>query len=266
MPDGWQVTTGNAVQQSTFFLLPGAPADLFADPPPLPVGLAPDLAISGSVEAGTTALQATSPGGETIDVPLVDRRFAFDTSAGQWKLTFAGANGPVTREVDVKTSPVVISETGRGASPSDDIELVDFDGLVPAEIAKVPSGYHGLDWQNFVAAYWKFYEPEGYRNGLMSGTFVGYNGSGQPATVSSDTPFDFIGGYVGLGSLSAEGEQLQIRGWRDEDLVYEETVTLSALGPSYFQAEFSAVTRIEFRTAHYWQAIFDDLEFRRPPR
>ena len=46
MPTGtWfqRVTTGNAVQESRFFLLPGAPADMFADPPPLPVGLAPDL-------------------------------------------------------------------------------------------------------------------------------------------------------------------------------------------------------------------------------
>ena len=166
--------------------------------------------------------------------------------------------------MDVKTAPVVLSEAGTPLASSGDVERVDFDGLVPAEITKVPSGYHGLDWQNFVAAYWKFYESEGYRNSLMSGTFVGYNGSGQPATVSSDAPFDFIGGYVGLGSLSAEGEQLQIVGWRGDERVYQETVTLSALGPSYFQAEFSAVTRIEFRTAHYWQAIFDDLEFRLP--
>ena len=53
VPDGWQVTTGNAVQESRFVLLPGAPADLFADPPPLRVGLAPDRTISGRVEDGS---------------------------------------------------------------------------------------------------------------------------------------------------------------------------------------------------------------------
>ena len=47
VPDGWSVTTGNAVQDSRFVVLPGAPADMFADPPPLPVGLAPDLTIRG---------------------------------------------------------------------------------------------------------------------------------------------------------------------------------------------------------------------------
>ena len=264
VPDGWQVTTGNAVQESRFFLLPGAPADMFADPPPLPVGLAPDLTISGSAAKGTTAIKATSPNGETVDVPLTEGYFTIAAGSGQWTLAFDGADGAVTRTVHVKTAPVVLSEAGTALTSSGDVERVDFDGLVPAEITKVPSGYHGLDWQNFVAAYWKFYESEGYRNSLMSGTFVGYNGSGQPATVSSDAPFDFIGGYVGLGSLSAEGEQLQIVGWRGDERAYQETVTLSALGPSYFQADFSAVTRIEFRTAHYWQAIFDDLEFRLP--
>ena len=59
-------------------------------------------------------------------------------------------------------------------------------------------------------------------------------------------------------------DRSSIVGWRGDERVYQETVTLSALGPSYFQADFSAVTRIEFRTAHYWQAIFDDLEFRVP--
>ena len=262
VPGGWRVTTGNAVQESRFFLLPGAPADLFADPAPVPVGLAPDLTISGSVEGGTSTLRATSPNGETTDVALTDGDFTVPVGAGIWSLAFDGANGAFARTVNVKTAPVVVARTGRTMSSSSPVERVDFEGLVAAEVTKVPSGYHGLDWQNFVAAYWKFYKSEGYRNSLMSGSFVGYNGSGQPATVSSDTPFDFIGGYIGLGSLAAQGEQLRVLAWRGDELAYEETITLSALGPSYFQADFSAVTRIEFRTAHYWQAVFDDLEFR----
>ncbi|MBL8599058.1 MAG: hypothetical protein JNL14_15095 [Devosia sp.] len=264
IPDGWHVTTGNAVQETRFFLLPGAPADMFADPPPLPVGLAPDLTISGSVEKGTTTLRATSPAGETLDVPLNGGRYTLPAGQGQWTLAFDGASGPVERTVNVEAEPVVVSEAGRALPSPSAVEVVDFESLVPAEITKVPSGYHGLDWQNVVAAYWKFYEAEGYRNALMSGAFVGYNGSGQPASVSSKTPFDFAGGYVGLGSLAAQGEQLRVLAWRGDDLAYQETITLSALGPVYFQADFSAVTRIEFRTAHYWQAIFDDLQFHLP--
>jgi len=262
VPDGWSVTTGNAVQDSRFVVLPGAPADMFADPPPLPVGLAPDLTISGSVEKGTRSLRTTSPSGETADVAITDGRFSVAAAEGLWTLTFDGADGTYTRAVTVKSEPVVLAETGRAVSTSAPNQIVDFEGLVPAEITKVPSGYHGLNWQNFVAAYWKFYSSEGYRNALMSGAFVAYNGSGQTSIISSETPFDFVGGYIGLGSLNAEGETLNILAWRGDELVHQEQLTLSALGPVYYQADFDGVTRIQFQTAHYWQAIFDDLEFR----
>jgi hypothetical protein len=264
VPDGWSVTTGNAIQDSRFVLLPGAPADMFADPPPLPVGLAPDLGISGRVGRGTRSLLATSPSGETAEIAITDRRFSLQAAEGTWILAFDGPNGPYTRTVNVTAEPVVLAETGRTGSASPPNQTVDFEGLVPAEITKVPSGYHGLDWQNFVAAYWKFYASEGYRNALMSGTFVAYNGSGQPAVVSAEAPFDFVGGYIGLASLTAEGETLNIRAWRGDELVHQDQLTLSALGTVYYQADFNGITRIQFQTAHYWQAIFDDLEFRVP--
>jgi hypothetical protein len=264
VPDGWHVTTGNTVQDTRFVLLPGAPADMFADPPPLPVGLAPDLTISGTVERGTKSLRATSPSGEIADIALRDGRFSVDASTGSWTLTFDGPDGAHSRSVDVKSEPVVLADSGLTESMSPPNQTVDFEGLVTHEITKIPSGYHGLNWQNFVAAYWKFYEPEGYRNTLMSGTFVAYNGSGQPAVVWSDTPFDFVGGYIGLGSLAAQGETLNILAWRGDELVHQDQLTLSALGPVYYQADFNGVTRVQFQAAHYWQAIFDDLDFRVP--
>jgi hypothetical protein len=264
VPDGWSVTTGNAVQDTRFVLLPGAPADMFADPPPLPVGLAPDLTISGRVEKGTRSLQATSPDGVTKHIAISDGQFLLEAAKGTWTLAFDGPSGASARLVNVTSEPVVLAETGRAGSPAGPNHTVDFEGLVPAEITKVPSGYHGLDWQNFVAAYWKFYNTEGYRNALMSGTFVAYNGSGQPAIVSSEAPFDFVGGFIGLGSLTAEGETLNIRAWRGDELVHQEQLILSALGPVYYQADFNGITRLQFQTAHYWQTIFDDLEFRVP--
>ncbi|MEO7223949.1 MAG: hypothetical protein ABIY37_15895 [Devosia sp.] len=38
VPDHWNVTTNNAAQETRFVMLPGAPADLYADPAPQPVG------------------------------------------------------------------------------------------------------------------------------------------------------------------------------------------------------------------------------------
>ena len=110
----------------------------------------------------------------------------------------------------------------------------------------------------------KFYDPEGYRNGVVSGEFLAYNGSGHPAAISSEKPFDFIGGYFAISTLDAQGETLTITGWRGTEQVYQEQMTLSALGPTYLAAQFEAVTRVEFRTAHYWQFTADDLLFALP--
>ena len=96
----------------------------------------------------------------------------------------------------------------------------------------------------------------------MSGEFVAYNSSGHPVSITHDRPFDFIGGFFGAAWLEAEGETLQVRGWRGAELVYDERIELSALGPVYFAAGFNGVTRLEFSTERYWQFVCDDLEFR----
>ena len=108
----------------------------------------------------------------------------------------------------------------------------------------------------------KFYEPEGYRNGVLSGEFLAYNGSGHPAAISRDEPFDFVGGYFGVSTLRAEGETLIITGWRDDQEAYRESLVLSALGPIFLAADFRGVTRLEFKAEHYWQFTVDNLTFR----
>ena len=37
---------------------------------------------------------------------------------------------------------------------------------------------------------------------------------------------------------------------------------LSAMGATYFAADYRRVTRIEIRTEHYWQAAFDGFTYR----
>jgi hypothetical protein len=88
-------------------------------------------------------------------------------------------------------------------------------------------------WNNVVMAHQKFYSSEGYRNNLMSGEFVAYNGSGHPASISSDRPFNFVGGYFGASHLRAEGETLRIKAWRRQELSYEEDIPLSAFSFHY---------------------------------
>jgi hypothetical protein len=259
VPSGWHVTTDNAVQHAFFTLLPGSPADIIAEPPPQPVGLAPELTISGRTDPAVTQIEVRSPDDEVRTIPTEVGRYTLPASAGVWQI----ASG---RLVEVVNAPVVLSMAGAGGMAADapagrDI-TVGFDDLEKGSVAKIPSGYSGLNWNNFVMAHMKFYGSQGYRNNIMSGEFVAYNGSGHPASISSAKPFDFIGGYLGASNFKAEGETLHIKAWRGDTLAYEEDLNLSALGPIYFVADFRDIDRIDFSTEHYWQVTFEDLAFR----
>jgi len=265
VPQAWSITTGNEIQQVEFELRPGAPGDLIAIPPPVPVGLMPDLTISGHVDADL--VQVTSPTAAEFEVRGREGWYSFPSSSGEWTLAFpATGDAPATeRRIEVNGAPIVVSNVQRqaefAASSTTHTELVTFDDLLSEGIMKIPSGYAGLNWGNFVMTHQKFYDSEGYRNTTMSGEFLAYNGSGHPVWIGRERPFNFVGGYFGASTLGAEGETLSIKAWRGEELAYEQAITLSALGPIYFAADFRAITRIDFETAHYWQFACDDLTF-----
>lgn len=255
VPPHWQLTTGNVEQFTEFEMMPGSPADIVAKPPLSPVGLAPDLSISGPLPDGQP-LELTGRDGETVLLTGDDGHFSAPAEPGTWQVS--------GRAIEVKSIPVLLSDNwwDEPVTEAATDTLVGFDDLQSEGVLKVPSGYSGLNWDNFVMTHQKFYEPAGYRNGAMSGEFLAYNGSGHPAAISSKVPFDFVGGAFGISTFQAEGETLTITGWRGELQVYQQEVTLSALGPVYLAAEMRDVTRLDFATARYWQFTADDLEFR----
>lgn len=262
VPPRWAVTTGNESQTTRFELFPGSPADLVARPAPALVGLAPDLWIEGH-SAKALTLTARS-GGELQEAASNEAgNFSFSVRPGEWEMSSPAMLEP--RQIAVLATPVRLTESWLlqqeppGGFPS--VEAT-FDNLQSEGVLKIPSGYVGLDWSNFVMTHQKFYEPEGYRNGVLSGEFLAYNGSGHPAAIGRDRPFDFVGGYFGVSTLRAEGETLIITGWHDDQEVYRESLVLSALGPIFLAADFRGVTRLEFRTEHYWQFTSDNLTFR----
>jgi hypothetical protein len=256
VPDGWNSTTHNLVQPIRFITRPGSPADMIAITAPALVGLAPELTISGTMPAPGNEAGLAGPAGESVLVSADDNGdFVIPVEAGDWH-----CRAVPDLSFTVATVPVRIARQwweGEGASGPETI--VTFDDLQSEGVLKIPSGYNGVNWDNFVMTHRKFYEPEGYRNGVMSGEFLAYNGSGHPASISSTEPFDFIGGYFGVSSLDAEGETLSITGWQGDVQAFHEDLTLSAIGPVYLAADFENVTRLEFRTAHYWQFTVDNL-------
>jgi hypothetical protein len=262
VPPRWAVTTGNETQTTRFELFPGSPADLVARPAPALVGLAPDLWIEGHSTKPLT-LTARSVGALQEAMSNEAGHFTFPVGPGNWQIS--SPTMPQPRQIVIAAAPVRLTESWLlQQDPPGEIPSIEatFDDLQSEGVLKIPSGYLGLDWNNFVMTHQKFYEPAGYRNGVLSGEFLAYNGSGHPAAISRDRPFDFVGGYFGVSTLRAEGETLIITGWHDGQEVYRESLALSALGPIFVAADFRAVTRVEFRTEHYWQFTSDSLTFR----
>jgi hypothetical protein len=262
VPPHWSVTTGNASQATHFALLPGSPADLVAQPAPALVGLTPDLWIEGH---SASPLTLTASSGVDVREAMSDEagNFTLLASPGDWELS--APTMPAPRHLAIDTTPVRLTESWLlQPEPSGEHLTVEatFDDLQGEGVLKIPSAYAGLDWSNFVMTHQKFYDPEGYRNGVLSGEFLAYNGSGHPAAISRAKPFDFVGGYFGVATLRAQGETLIITGWHDDKAVYQESFALSALGPIFLAADFRDVTRVEMRTEHYWQFTADNLAFR----
>lgn len=157
----------------------------------------------------------------------------------------------------------VVNGSGKLSIVPTSLTKIDFEDVIESiRIKKMPNGYHGLNWQNWVVAHQRFYKSEGYINGTTSGEVIAYNGSGHPMAVYRDKPFDFIGGNFTSAWREAEGEILHVKAWRGAELVYQDDIKLSRLGPVFFQANYDQVTKVEFETDHYWQVVTDDLLFK----
>lgn len=267
-PPGWSITTGNAMQESDFVALPGAPGDIIGKTPMKPVGLAPNLAIRGSIDVakfdGRPTVTASGPNGPEGVIDLaVDGSFDIPVSPGKWTIKIEGGNvGTIERMVDVVNVPVRLARIapGDGDAPASSVSVADFDRLAAGQsVLKVPSAYASVGWSNFVAIQNQYYGGEGYVNGTVSGTHVVYNSSGHPVDLHSDRPFDFLGGYFSVAWLDAEGEVLHVKAWRGDTLLHQDDIPLSALGPVYFDARYTGLTRLEFATEHYWQFVGDDF-------
>jgi hypothetical protein len=139
---------------------------------------------------------------------------------------------------------------------------VDFDADTKSDIYKVPNGTAGLGWRNAVIVHNELYGGEGYVNCTISGNYVAYSSSGYPVELYDERGFDFVGAYLGVAWLRAEGETLDVSAWRNNVLVARDSVRLSALGPIWLHADYRSITRLQLKARHYWQVIMDDIVVR----
>lgn len=261
VPPGWRVTTGNVTQSIEVLELPGAPGDLALVAAAEPIGLAPVPEIRGVVPVTGAVIKASGPRGDAT-VDLADNAFVVGASPGRWHVELVAPGRPLhIYDRTVGAYPIALPRQPTAELPAD--VSIGFDDLIGTEaVAAIPGGYGGFTWLNWVVTHNRTYQGEGYVNGTLSGEYVAYNGSGNPAAIERASPFDFVGGYFSVAWARAEGETAHIRAWRGDTLLHEDAVRLSAMGPVYFAAGYEGVTRLEFMTEHSWQLVVDDLGFR----
>jgi len=265
VPDQFDLTTDTLMQTVEVMPLQGSIGGLIANNVPKISGFKRKLTLVGQTTAiDDLSVNATSRDGSKQSAKIDDRgRFELPVTKGTW--TIKSKERTIT--VDISDTPVQLAKTfGTESKPSrNPTTTVTFDDMIRDEgVLKIPNGYAGLDWDNWVITHKHFYKGAGYKNGAVSGDYVVYNSSGHPASISRTEPFDFVGGYFSVSFDSAEGEGFDVKAYRGDQLVYHDVIELSRFGPVHFMADYRGITKLEFSTQHYWQGIADDLQFRLP--
>lgn len=117
-----------------------------------------------------------------------------------------------------------------------------FDDLVHKQ--PVPSVYGGLNWSNFYA-----YNPltgvtPAYGIPMLSAPNVIYNGWGGPASITNAVPFDLLSAE--LAAVFYDNLNLEVKGYRGANLIYDRNFTLSAIVPTAVQFDCYGVTAVSF--------------------
>jgi hypothetical protein len=146
-------------------------------------------------------------------------------------------------------SSTEVSNLYAAAETSTNGLLITFDDLSEDE-GEITNGYSGLNWNNFdvlSAANDVDLTGTGYETGTVSNPNVAYNGSGDPAYISSGTPFVLISGY--FTAAWNNDLTLEVIGAYGSTTEYDQTYTLNVSGPLFITFPDVAVTSVEFESS-----------------
>ena len=126
-----------------------------------------------------------------------------------------------------------------------------FDGLATPfdgyEYRAPIVSYGGLQWDNFYvfdAADTLHYQISGYPNAMVSPKNVAFNWFGNPAQVSSGTPFDLDSAY--LTAAWNDGLHVEVKGFTGATLAYDNTYTINSTAPTLINFNYLGVTEVDF--------------------
>lgn len=262
VPPDWICTSGNAVQTQEFRLIAGSPAGIGTAEMVKPVGIAPIRMLSGRT-ASAAATVSVLKGGESLLSETVAPESGFHITVPDGADAVAIDGPGFGRRQALTPYPTqlgVLSAERKPVEAGGTPQAIDFDGVTPRGLRKIPSGYAGLNWFNLNAISRDFHGGnEGYVNGNTSGDHTCYTSSGLPAELWSERPFGFHSVMISVAWLSAEGETAKIESWRGDTLLAADEITVSALTPVHYAPMLKDVTRIRFSSKRCWQLVLDDL-------
>lgn len=131
---------------------------------------------------------------------------------------------------------------------------VTFDDLSEtASGSFIASGYEGLVWNNFAGVNGILFPrnypfiTNGFYYGTVSASNVVANAGGNSAEIDSPgTNFNFVGAYF-TGAWNSN-LNIEVEGFRDTNLIYDETLVVSATTPTLFTLDYLNIDRLYFNS------------------
>jgi hypothetical protein len=132
------------------------------------------------------------------------------------------------------------------AAGSETITFDEFTYNVFTPYSPIPNGYHGLNWENFDGFNPYVYQyPTDYPGGVISSPNIAFNVSGDPAAISSSSPFDLTSAY-----LTAHNDPLvlHVQAFIGATLKYTDSFSLYPSNPQNIYFGYTGIDRVTFST------------------
>lgn len=129
-----------------------------------------------------------------------------------------------------------------------DAAILSFDDVTADAEAAIADGYAGLNWSNFWVQ-----NPElgqvadfdsGFYHGVVSPDYSAFNADGGPASISSNSLFDFRSAY--FAAASRWGLQITASGYRGGDLLFQQQLLVNTDAAQLFNLNFAGIDTLEF--------------------
>lgn len=122
------------------------------------------------------------------------------------------------------------------------IAPLTFDDVSPGDFVSIQDGYHGMQWNNFYIQ--NGLTSPGFYKGAVSPPNVALNGFGDPASISSLTPFTLQSAY--LTAVYVGVQQIRAQGFAGGALMYDNTYTVNSTAPTLVTFGYAGIDQVRF--------------------